>query len=135
MNGSEILSVLMQNDDALSTQIEFWLTGTFALVITTFLAGTRFSRALKWLLAILYFFFSFIFFVRYSYIALASGWLIVELAKLVPQHPIVTDIAINRVIGISTALLFLIGTSSTIYFLFRSEQLINRNVDADIAGS
>ena len=135
MNGSEILSVLMQNDDALSTQIEFWLTGTFALVITTFLAGARFSRALKWLLAILYFFFSFIFFIRYSYIGLASGWLIAELAKLAPQHPIVTDIVINRVIGISTALLFLIGTSSTLYFLFRSEQLINRNVDADITGS
>ena len=126
--------MLMENDEALSTQIEFWLTGTFALVITTFLAGTRFSRALRWLLAILYFFFSFIFFVRYSYIALASGWLIAELAKLVPEHPIVAYIATNRVIGFSTALLFLIGTSSTLYFLFRSKQLINRNVDPDITG-
>jgi len=88
MTEAEILSQLMQNDEALSTQIEFWLTGTFAVVITTFLAGTRFSSALRWLLAILYFFFSFIFFIRYSYIGLGTGWLIAELAKAIPNHPI-----------------------------------------------
>jgi len=37
----------------------------------------------------------------------------------------------NRVIGLSTAILFVLGTSCTIYFLFRSEKLIKRDVGGD----
>ena len=131
MNEAETIEMLLQIDEALSTQIEFWLTGTFALIITTFLVGARFSRPLRWLLAVLYTLFSATFFVRWALIGSGTKWGIDKLAALAPDHPYTVAEPANAFIGYATASLIIIGTASTIYFLFKSEQLVNREPDRE----
>ena len=97
--------------------IEFWLQGTFAVIVARFVGGQSLSRAFVRLIAILYLAATIMAFTRYG---LASsrvgdyGELLVSQGYAPFSEPGPVSFPL---IGLSFLILVLIGTLATVYFL------------------
>ncbi len=111
MSPAELTELFLTLESAIYTQFEYWLTVTFAVVIASFVAGTRLNRKLRFCLSLLYALACVVLVSRWTYSGLdAADFRAALLESGVVLHtPWVTII--------SRLLLFALGTAAALYFL------------------
>ncbi len=113
MSTAELTELFLTMESAIYTQFEYWLTVTFAVVVASFVAGTRLNRnrKLRFGLALLYALSCVVLLSRWTYTGLdATDFRAALLESGVVLHtPWVTII--------SRLLLFALGTAAALYFL------------------
>lgn len=111
----DIVEVLGYGSNAIDAQFQFWITVTFAAIVAAYLAGPRLSLRLKVVASCLYLLVSVLLALRTAQHVLAMN----ELIRLsgyaggLFEHPLTLPIAMLR------GTIWLIGTGTTIAFLFR----------------
>ncbi len=104
--------------------VEFWLGGTFAVIVARFVAGHRLSRRVVGIMALLYLIAAAYSLSRVVLVAARSFEYRAQLVSMgfeefyTPQLGFVVG-------GISVILLFVGGTAATVYFLLGHESTMN----------
>ena len=123
-SAAELMELLLMEQSEINSQFEYWLTISFAVVVASFVAGSRLRHNLRWAVAILYILGVTTFASRWYYAAIEGSLFVTELQELgVPVNiPWVT-------LG-SRASLMLLGTIAVVVFLVK-EQFYKGTTDDD----
>lgn len=96
--------------------LQIWITLTFAVIVSTYIAGDRFNRHVYWLLTCLYAFASFILLVRFGSAAMqAFHYKNLLIARGFEPWPVPN--VVSLVIGGGSVALILAGTIGTLWFV------------------
>ncbi len=108
-------------ESAIEAQFEFWLTVTFAVVVASFVAGTRLKRKLRFFVALLY---------ALAVVVLMSRWYYLAAQGLVFRAALLeVGVTLDRpwVTIISRILLVALGTLATLAILLSKRLLYERD--------
>ena len=111
MSTAELTELYLTMQSSISTQFEYWLTVTFAIVVARFVAGTRLNRKLRFGLALLYALACAVLLSRWTY----SGLDMTSFRAALLESGVV--LITPWVTIISRLLLFTLGTAASLYFL------------------
>lgn len=121
MTESEFLSMLYLTNDAINSNFEFWLTGTFAVLIAFFFAGDRIFGYVKWTMLFIYLFGTLSVSLK-ALISVRRGFVVAsQLTEM--NSPLITEsggLAISS-LGLQ-AIVLVFGAVATTYFVLNSEK-------------
>ncbi len=108
---SEILQLMLQHEQFIDSQVEFWLTVTFATIVASFVGKNALTKAMRRIATVLYLVASAVFVSRMLYEAqdLLSYVDVLEIRGVSIDPPYIT--------GIARYLLIILGVSATVYFV------------------
>ena len=122
MTEAELLSVAHDTVTRMDTIFEFWITATFAVLVTFFFIGERATKVSQWISAVLYSVFSALMINRFSSVGFIFEDLRVELLEMGSVGVISnTTTVINFVLWPS---IFVLGTISTLFFIFSRSRIL-----------
>ena len=126
MTESEIITILDLSNSALDTHIEFWLSGSFAILMAFFFAGDKIVGFVRWTLMFLYLTATVFFSIRIS----------LDLVRIVESLRLLGEIGssyeatffgLGVFSGLVLGTLILGGTAATVYFGVNSEKILSRD--------
>ncbi len=109
-----------------NANFEFWLSGTFAFLLTFFFARERITNSLKWVLSSLYVMFSLLFFLRWYSVTYWTISIREELAAMNASLEMLPD-ELNSFMGTLYYAIYIIGSVATLYYAFQRDK--NSNED------
>ena len=96
--------------------LQIWITLTFAVIVSTYVAGKRFDKHVYWLLSGLYSFASFILLTRFASAAFqAFYYKNLLVTRGFTAWPVPNFVSV--IIGVGTSVLLVFGTISTLWFV------------------
>ena len=122
MTESELLAAAHEFVSRMDVILEFWISGTFAVLVAFFFVGNRATERLKWLSVSLYFIFSCSMVFRYFQLGTIYTTIRVDLEKLGSNYVIPSEG--NIVAAALTIFLLIAGTFITVYFIFRADKIV-----------
>ena len=122
MTESELLAAAHEFVSRMDVILEFWISGTFAVLVAFFFVGNRATERLKWLSVSLYFIFSCSMVFRYFQLGTIYTTIRVDLEKLGSNY--VVPVGGNIVAAALTIFLLIAGTFITVYFIFRADKIV-----------
>ena len=131
MTDSELISAYFTALDAVNGNFEFWLTITFAILVSFYYAGNKFPTYLKRLLISIYLVTAFALLLRLTNAGRFSGSI---LARIIERD---ADLALNSVpqasfVGILWILIIVAGTIATVYYALRVDSIGNSKSSRDV---
>ena len=116
LSTAEILELMLVHEQFIDSQIEFWLTVTFATIVASFAGREYMTKTNRNIVGLLYLIATVVFISRWFYEAIDLGGYLVILADrgIEASPPIIT--AIFRL------LLVVLGGFATIYFLAKNTE-------------
>ena len=118
MSEYELVSAYFQALGAFDGSFEFWLTVTFATLLTFHFAGTRISKQLRFLILWLYLAASILFLIRLLTFGFISTTLRDQIAALDTETGVI-DVTVNSLVGLLFFLIMLGGTTGTLLYVRR----------------
>jgi len=119
---SELLAAAHEFVSRMDVILEFWISGTFAVLVAFFFVGNRATERLKWLSVSLYFIFSCSMVFRYFQLGAIYTTIRADLEKLGSNY--VVPVGGNIVAAALTIFLLIAGTFITVYFIFRADKIV-----------
>ena len=114
MNIPELYEVFYAALEVVDRIFEFWMTGTFALVIATYFIGDKMSRLMFWLLSLGYLMFS----VGLAVRSLASSGKLIDTRIQLEAAGEVMPLSVEA--GFAMSITFIFGTVGTLIYLVQS---------------
>ena len=112
---SDVFALLQTATAGIDSQFEFWLTLTFALVVSTFLAGGVLTRGARIAIAILYVLSVYLVWLQQMFHVEQGRYLLSLLADFGVETPRATGELADRV----RAVIFFVGSSGAVVFVLR----------------
>lgn len=106
--------------------LQIWITLTFAVIVSVYVAGERFNRNVYWLVSGLYSLASVVLFTRFVSAA-AQAFYYKDMLVSYSFEPWPVPNSVSVVIGVGTSILIVAGTAATLWFV--------RSVRRDVADS
>ena len=125
MTESELLAVAHEIVSRMDVIMEFWISGTFAVLIAFFFLGNRATKKLKWLSVSLYFIFSTVMVYRYFQLGAVYTNIRVDLEQLGSTYMITGGG--NVVSATLTMFLLISGTITTVYVIFGKNMILSNH--------
>ena len=127
---SDIYALLQTATAGIDSQFEFWLTLTFALVVSTFLGGGVLTRGARIAIAVLYVLAVYLVWLQQAFHVEQSLYLVSLLSNLGVEVPLATGELANRI----RAVMFFAGSLAAVVFvvrpgLVRSDGGLSESVD------
>ena len=122
MTESELLSVCHQLVTRMDVTLEFWISGTFAVLVTFFFVGNRATTKLKWLSVTLYFIFSCSMIFRYFQLGAIYTIIRTDLEQLGSNY--IFSAGGNITAAVLTIFLLITGTLITAFFIFGKDKIV-----------
>ena len=122
MTESELLAISHQLVTRMDVTLEFWISGTFAVLVTFFFVGNRATAKLKWLSVSLYFIFSCSMVFRYIQLGGIYTTIRADLEQLGSNYMI--PAGGNVTAAVLTIFLLVAGTLITAYFIFSKDKIV-----------
>jgi len=123
LSNAEFLTLLSNTFVAMGSEFQYWLSATFAVIVATFIAGDRLTRAMRVWVGVLYVCVSIVNFGRYYF--LVEIWMAV--ADEAAKRGIRTEFLPGNASDLPPALagyirpvVFVLGLGTTIWFLARN---------------
>ena len=126
MTESEIITILDMSNSALDTHIEFWLSGSFAILMAFFFAGDKIVGFVRWTLLFLYLTATIFFSIRISLDLVRIGESIKLLGEIGSSYQ-ATFFSLGVFSLLVLITLILGGTAATVYFSLNSEKMLSRD--------
>ena len=123
MNEFEIAQMLGVALETINANFQFWLSGSFAVLLAFFFAGEKIVGYVKWTLIALYTASTVLFSLR-LFIAGAQSQHFVQLLQDMNSDALLTP-NINTFIGFLYAFIICTGTIATIYFGLNSKRIMS----------
>lgn len=126
MTESEIITILDMSNSALDAHIEYWLSGSFAVLMAFFFAGDKIVGFVRWTLLFLYLTATVFFSIRIS----------LDLVRITESLRLLRELGSSYEatffsLGVFSLLvlitLILGGTAATVYFSINSEKMLSRD--------
>ena len=130
MTEAELLAAYWDTFGRMDSNFEFWLSGTFAMLLTFYFASSRIDKRLKWLLVTLYATFSITFIARFMSWVSVSGLIRDDLVAVNSSYLALSE-GQNMTIPIGFALVFALGFFGTLFFAFRGPGSVNSKSEID----
>jgi len=113
---SEILQLMIEHEQLIDSQLEFWLTVTFATIVASFVGKSALTKTMRRIITGLYLIASVVFVSRMFYEAqdLLGYMNLLEARGVLFNIPYVT--------GIARYILIILGVSATVYFVNFSQK-------------
>ena len=113
---SEILQLMLQHEQFIDSQVEFWLTVTFATIVASFIGKNALTKAMRRIATVLYLVASAVFVSRMLYEGqdLFNYIDVLESRGVFLNPPYITVIA--------RSVLIILGISATVYFVNFSQE-------------
>ncbi|MGH8212180.1 MAG: hypothetical protein ACREPP_02975 [Rhodanobacteraceae bacterium] len=103
--------------------LQIWITLTFAVIVSTYVAGKRFERQVYWLISGLYSLASIVLFTRFvSAAAQAFYYKNLLVARGFEAWPVPNFVSL--IIGVGTSVLLVAGTIGTLWFVRATRKTI-----------
>ena len=130
MNDFEIVQLLSEANNAVNANFEFWLSGSFAVLLAFFFTGNKIVGFVKWTLLALYVSASMLFSLR---LFLAGAQIQRSLLYLdeTDSEILILNPGINTLAGVMYASILLFGTIATVYFGLNSKELLSKKSKSD----
>ena len=122
MTEFEIVQLLGEAGDSVNANFQFWLSSSFAVLLSFFFAGDRIVGFIKWSVVALYTASSILFSIR-LFVAGVQSQIYVQMLEDVGSNTVVLSSGINSFIGLLYLIILLIGTITTIYFGLNSRKI------------
>ena len=122
MNEAELLGAANDVLTRLDAIFQFWISGTFAVLITFFLIGNRSTQPLKWITSILYLSFSALLVSRVVTVGPIYFRLRERLIEM-GSTEVISETGRLLVSGLNFSI-YIAGTAITIYFIFRRAHIL-----------
>ena len=126
MTESEIIAILDMNLSALDAHIEYWLSGSFAVLMAFFFAGDKIVGFVRWTLLFLYLTATIFFSIRIS-LDLVRITVSLRLLGEIGSSYEATFLGLGVFSGLVLGTLILGGTTATVYFGLNSEKIFSRD--------
>lgn len=113
---AELAELFHLRESVIDTQFQFWITTTFAVIVASFVAGRRFSRRLRAVVALLY---------SIATVVMTSRWYYAAMEAILFRDQLRefgVPVEAPRVTIVSRIILVALGTSMALVFLI-SERL------------
>ncbi len=130
MTEAELLAAYWDTFGRMDSNFEFWLSGTFAMLLTFYFASSRIDKSLKWLLVTLYATFSITFIARFMSWVSVSGLIRDDLVAVNSSYLALSE-GQSMTFSIGFALVFALGFFGTLFFAFRGPGSVNSKSDID----
>jgi len=116
LSTSEILQLMIEHEQFIDSQVEFWLTVTFATIVASFVGKSVFTKTMRRVATVLYLVASAVFISRMIYEAqdLIGYIKVLEPRGVLIDPPYITAVA--------RYILIILGVSATIYFVNFSQK-------------
>ena len=129
MTQAEMFEVLFLAAEQMNSNFEFWISGTFAIIVAFFFAGQKIPKSYRVLMSILYLIFTAIVFIRFIF---ASSLLVSARDTLREMNP---DLVMEGglpgdIAGALYLILFIAGTLCTLVFVSRHNKIL-KELDED----
>ncbi len=113
---SELLQLIIEHEQFIDSQVEFWLTVTFATIVASFVGSNALTKAMRRIATVLYLVASVVFVSRMFYEGLdLIGYMrVLEPRGVIINPPYITVIA--------RLILIILGVSATVYFVNFSQK-------------
>ena len=112
---ADVYALLQTTTAGIDSQFEFWLTLTFALVVSTFLAGGVLTRGARITIAILYILAVYLVWLQQTFHVEQGLYLMSFLSDLGVEIPTETGVLANRI----RAVIFCAGSLAAVVFVVR----------------
>ncbi len=116
IDSADLLELVLLHREALSSQTQFWLTSSFAVIVASFVAGPRLTGRYRIFIGLLYLLVT----------VYVFGGLVIVSRELVPIFEELQSRGISAQIPIiaasSRVLLLLFGTFLTLVFLYQDQK-------------
>jgi len=112
---SDLFALLQTAAAGIDSQFEFWLTLTFALLVSTFLAGGVLTRGARIAIAVLYVLSVYLVWLQQMFHVEQGRYLISLLADLGVETPLAIGELADRI----RAVIFFVGSFSAVVFVLR----------------
>jgi hypothetical protein len=133
LSNAEFLTLAFTTFAAMGSEFQYWLSATFAVIVATFIAGDRLTRAMRIWVGVLYVCVSLVFAGRY--------WFLLEIWLGIADQAANRGIALQSlaggpasvpasVAGFLRPVVFVLGLGTTIWFLAR-DRLTHRRAAGD----
>jgi hypothetical protein len=129
MTEFELLAVSHQIVSRMDVAMEFWISGTFAVLVTFFFVENRATTKLKWLSACLYLIFSSLMVFRYLQLGAIYTTVRTDLEQLGSSYAFST--AGNVISATLTIFLLIVGTLTAAYFIFSKDKIVQSDSGED----
>ena len=123
MTESELLAAAHEIVSRMDVILEFWISGTFAVLIAFFFLGNRATKKLKWLSVSLYCIFSTVMVSRYFQLGAIYTNIRFDLEQLGSTYMI--TVGGNVISATLTLFLLVSGTITTVYFIFGKSMILS----------
>ena len=130
MTEAELLAAYWDTFGRMDSNFEFWLSGTFAMLLTFYFAGNRIDKKMKWLLVTLYATFSITFIARFMSWVSVSGLIRDDLVAVNSSYLALSE-GQSMTFSIGFALVFALGFFGTLFFAFRGPGSVNSKSEID----
>jgi hypothetical protein len=114
VNVPELYEVFYNALEVMDRIFEFWMSGTFALVIAAYFIGENMSRLMFWLMSIGYLLFSAALAIRY----MASAGKLVEMRVQLEAAGEVLPLSVEA--GFGSSMVFVFGSAGTLIYLVQN---------------
>lgn len=113
---SDILQLIIAHEQFIDSQVEFWLTVTFATIVASFVGNSALTKTMRRIATVLYLVASVVFVSRMFYEGLdLIGYMsVLEPRGVIINPPYITVIA--------RLILIILGVSATVYFVNFSQK-------------
>lgn len=128
MTESELLTFLNEQSGDIDVNFQFWLSATFAVLVSFFFAGEKLVGFIRNTLVVLYIASTLLFTAR-LFLAGASVELARQELEKLDSAMLTANPAINGFVGLLYASIILYGTISTIYVALNSEKIRPKSRD------
>ncbi len=130
MTEAELLAAYWDTFGRMDSNFEFWLSGTFAMLLTFYFASNRIDKRMKWLLVTLYATFSITFIARFMSWVSVSGLIRDDLVAVNSSYLALSE-GQSMTFSIGFALVFALGFFGTLFFAFRGPDSVNSKSEID----
>jgi predicted transcriptional regulator len=126
---SELLVASHSFASRMDVTLEFWISGTFAVLVTFFFVGSQVTKRLKWLSVSLYFIFSTVMIYRYFQLGAIYTNIRIDLEQLGSNYMI--SVGGNSIAASLTMFLLVSGTLTTVFFIFGKDKILRSDSASD----
>jgi hypothetical protein len=130
MTESELLTFLHEQVGDIDVNFQFWLSATFAVLLSFFFAGERITGYIRTTLIALYIGSTILFATR-LFLAGASTEVARRELEDMGSKLIMTNLSINGFIGLLYVAIILFGTIAVVYYSLNLEKLVSREKSKD----
>ena len=130
MTETELLTAYWEVAERMDANFQFWLSGTFAMLLSFHFAGNTFGKTLKWFLVALYVIFSVTFFSKFYAWGVMSLLIRDDLVALNTSYLVLSE-GHQFLNGLGTSLILILGFVGTIFFSLRNHSPKNVLTEKD----